>query len=88
MSVQLHQQRLFLLHFSSYNALACLRFNMFLYYQVQGWGETDPRACFQLQKQAKKCKANETANNCQFCLDLLQSTDNSIGQEAKTTRDQ
>jgi len=61
---------------------------MFLYDQVQGWGKTDPLACFQLQNQAKECTAHETPNNCQFCLDMLQSTDNSIGQEAKTTRNQ
>lgn len=61
---------------------------MFPYYQVQGWGRRDPLACFQLQKQAKKHKANETSNNCQFCLDTLQRLDNSIGQEAKTTRNQ
>uniref|UniRef100_A0A8C4K7K2 Uncharacterized protein n=1 Tax=Dromaius novaehollandiae TaxID=8790 RepID=A0A8C4K7K2_DRONO len=61
---------------------------MFLYYQVQGWGETAPFACFQLQKQAKKSKANETVNNCLFCSDMLQSLDKSLGQEVKTRRNQ
>ncbi|KAM6064194.1 uncharacterized protein LJ206_013137 [Theristicus caerulescens] len=56
--------------------------------EVQGWGKTDPLARFQLQNQAKKCKANDTSNNCQFCLDMLPSIDNGIGQEAKTTRNQ
>lgn len=62
--------------------------NMFPYYQVQGWGKNAPFACFQLQKRAKKCKASETSNNCQFCLDVLPSLFNSIAQEAKTTGNQ
>lgn len=61
---------------------------MFLYYQVQGWGTTDPLACLQLQKQIKKSKASETSNNCLLCLDMVQATDKCSGQEVKTTRNQ
>uniref|UniRef100_A0A8C3RT93 Uncharacterized protein n=1 Tax=Chelydra serpentina TaxID=8475 RepID=A0A8C3RT93_CHESE len=46
------------------------RFNIFLCSQVQGWGKAAPFACLQLQKQAKKSRANETVNSCLFCLDM------------------
>eukprot|EP00075_Anas_platyrhynchos_P033321 XP_027322574.1 uncharacterized protein C16orf46 homolog isoform X3 [Anas platyrhynchos] len=55
---------------------------------VQGWGSTNPLACFQLQKQIKKSKASETSNNCLLCLDMVQATDKCSGQEVKTTRNQ
>ncbi|KAM7146918.1 uncharacterized protein C16orf46 homolog isoform 1-T2 [Macrochelys suwanniensis] len=55
---------------------------------VQGWGKAAPFACLQLQKQAKKSRANETVNSCLFCLDMRQTNDKSVSQETKTTRDQ
>uniref|UniRef100_A0A8C0QRE6 Chromosome 16 open reading frame 46 n=1 Tax=Chelonoidis abingdonii TaxID=106734 RepID=A0A8C0QRE6_CHEAB len=55
---------------------------------VQGWGKAAPFACLQLQKQAKKSRANETINNCLFCLDMRQNNDKSASQETKSTRDQ
>ncbi|XP_039358612.1 uncharacterized protein C16orf46 homolog isoform X1 [Mauremys reevesii] len=55
---------------------------------VQGWGKAAPFACLQLQKQAKKSRANETINSCLFCLDMRQNNDKSVSQETKTTRDQ
>uniref|UniRef100_A0A674J1N7 Uncharacterized protein n=1 Tax=Terrapene triunguis TaxID=2587831 RepID=A0A674J1N7_9SAUR len=55
---------------------------------VQGWGKVAPFACLQLQKQAKKSRANETIDSCLFCLDMRQNNDKSVSQETKTTRDQ
>nr|XP_005292378.1 uncharacterized protein C16orf46 homolog [Chrysemys picta bellii]XP_008166858.1 uncharacterized protein C16orf46 homolog [Chrysemys picta bellii] len=55
---------------------------------VQGWGKAAPFACLQLQKEAKKSRANETINSCLFCLDMRQNNDKSVSQETKTTRDQ
>ncbi|XP_067396239.1 uncharacterized protein C16orf46 homolog [Emydura macquarii macquarii] len=55
---------------------------------VQGWGKAAPFACLQLQKQAKKSRASETANSCLFCLDMRQTNDKSVSQETKITRDQ
>uniref|UniRef100_A0A452HHP3 Uncharacterized protein n=1 Tax=Gopherus agassizii TaxID=38772 RepID=A0A452HHP3_9SAUR len=55
---------------------------------VQGWGKAAPFACLQLQKQAKKSRANETINSCLFCLDMRQNNDKSASQETKITRDQ
>ncbi|XP_043351192.1 uncharacterized protein C16orf46 homolog isoform X1 [Dermochelys coriacea] len=55
---------------------------------VQGWGKAAPFACLQLQKQAKKSRANETINSCLFCLDMRQTNDKRESQETKTTRDQ
>uniref|UniRef100_A0A8B9P9B5 Uncharacterized protein n=1 Tax=Apteryx owenii TaxID=8824 RepID=A0A8B9P9B5_APTOW len=66
----------------------CFHLSLVLVTTVQAWGKTAPFACFQLQKQAKKSKANETVNNCLFCSDMLQSTDKSLGQEVKTRRNQ
>nr|XP_009681226.1 PREDICTED: uncharacterized protein LOC104149343 [Struthio camelus australis] len=57
-------------------------------YRVQGWGKTAPFARLQLQKQAKKSKANETVSSCLFCSDMLQPIDKSLGQEVKTRRNQ
>ncbi|XP_074864418.1 uncharacterized protein C16orf46 homolog isoform X2 [Carettochelys insculpta] len=54
---------------------------------VQGWGNAAPFACLQLQKQAKKARANEPVNSCLFCVDMVQN-DRSVNQETKTIRGQ
>lgn len=41
----------------------------FLYDQVHGWDRTNPLTCFQLQKQVKHFKANETSKCCLDTLD-------------------
>uniref|UniRef100_A0A7M4EDU0 Uncharacterized protein n=1 Tax=Crocodylus porosus TaxID=8502 RepID=A0A7M4EDU0_CROPO len=62
----------YIFHFLFCEVSNCIRLNVLLCCQVQGWGKAAPFACLQVQKKVKKSRASEAVNNnCLICSDMI-----------------
>uniref|UniRef100_A0A7M4FUD9 Uncharacterized protein n=1 Tax=Crocodylus porosus TaxID=8502 RepID=A0A7M4FUD9_CROPO len=60
----------------------CIRLNVLLCCQVQGWGKAAPFACLQVQKKVKKSRASEAVNNnCLICSDMIKFSTYGVKRE-------